>query len=438
MCAVVLTPTLLYAHARLVRSTPAADSTLAAPPPSLTLWFSEKPELRFTTLRLLDSAGAPMPLGPVAAPIGEAMAIAAPVAGSLANGKYTVVWRTAAADGHATAGRFSFVVAGPAAATVARDTAMRRPRPVTNAVIEPAPRTGVSTAMRWAELVAVLTLVGVLVFRLFVLPGSRVPADVARDAVDRARRLAGALLVLVAVTTATRLFAEADLVPTAATARMAAMLSVVRGTAWGHGWSIGAAGVVLMAIGLVMARASEGGWSVAALGAVAIAFGEGLTGHAGALARHASLATALDLAHVLGAGGWLGGLAALVLCGLPAARRPGGNAAGLSHHLVRAFHRSAVECVTIVVLTALAASWLRLGALSDLWMTQYGRTLLLKMTLVLGLFGFGFYHWRSAVLPDWDDDTGFRFRRSAAVELLLGACVVAVTAVLISTALPGT
>ena len=103
--AVIATPALLLAHARLVRSTPSADSTLTTAPTSVTLWFSERPELRFSTIRLLDSARVPVTLGDIAKLAGDPTALTAPISAPLANGRYTVQWRTAADDGHATLGR---------------------------------------------------------------------------------------------------------------------------------------------------------------------------------------------------------------------------------------------------------------------------------------------------------------------------------------------
>ena len=61
---------------------------------------------------------------------------------------------------------------------------------------------------------------------------------------------------------------------------------------------------------------------------------------------------------------------------------------------------------------------------------------LLKILLVIILLLFGFYHWRRVVTPEWAGDTAARFRRTAAVELLVGALVIAVTALLVSTSLP--
>jgi len=55
---------------------------------------------------------------------------------------------------------------------------------------------------------------------------------------------------------------------------------------------------------------------------------------------------------------------------------------------------------------------------------------------VLVILVFGWYHWRGAVTVDWTNRTSDNFRRSAAAELVVGAIVVAITAVLISTPLP--
>ena len=75
--AVVSTPALLFAHARLLRMVPAANARLAQPPAKLSLWFSERPEPQFTSIQLTDATGAKIPLGPVM-PI-DSMGVAAAV-----------------------------------------------------------------------------------------------------------------------------------------------------------------------------------------------------------------------------------------------------------------------------------------------------------------------------------------------------------------------
>jgi methionine-rich copper-binding protein CopC/putative copper export protein len=447
--AVLLTPALLFAHARLLRSSPAASSRLSASPAAISLWFSERPELRFTTITVTDSTGTVMALRPVAVSSEGAMGVTAQLARPLSAGTYTVAWRTAAADGHPTSGTFRFTVqAGPVVpppvAAVQPGTssvasvAQNRPaaRIQSNAPITPVPNRGARNALRWVELVAVLTMIGAVVFRLFVLPEAQWTHAMRTDASDRARRLASAVFVLFVVATIARLMGQADLIADAQHDRWHAVLVVARETRWGHGWIVGAVGGLLTILGLLAARRLWWGWIIAGIGTVGIGFGEGLTGHAAA-AHHTSVALAADLAHLLGAGGWLGGLATLMVCGLPALRGAVGTDQWTSgSRLLRAYHRAAIECVVLVVITAVVAAWLRLSQVSDLWTTDYGRLLMRKSVLVAFVLAIGAYHWRTVVRPTWTATTEARFWRTAAAEILLGAIIVAVTAMLISTPFP--
>jgi len=97
-------------HTHLEKSAPAANDTVASPA-VLKLWFSEKVELPFTRVTLKNVAGVAQPLGAVAYADTSADApVVAPVTGKLEAGEYTVSWSTAAKDGHAAKGKFSFVV----------------------------------------------------------------------------------------------------------------------------------------------------------------------------------------------------------------------------------------------------------------------------------------------------------------------------------------
>jgi len=435
--AVVLTPALLFAHARLVRSAPAVNARVSASPTSLSLWFSERPELRYTSIELVDSAGGVIPHGPITSI--DSMGVTAPIAATLAPGRYSVAWRTAAADAHGTSGRFAFVVmtdSTPAVAAVgARDTIDVKTVGASsaNAPIQSGGDSGFSSSVRWAELVAAITLIGAVMVRLFTLPRADWPAAGAADMSERLRRLSGAVLVLSMIAAAMRFRATLDLVTLSGpnATGLSAMMPV------NPGWLFLFVGGVVVGIGFIWARAARAGWMLMGLGVAAICLGEALTGHAGSMPRQLSLSVAADVAHFLAAGGWIGGLASLVMCGLPALRTVDTVLRDVAAaRLVRAYHRSAMQCVVVVVASALIAAWLRLNALSDLWTTDYGSMLFRKIVFVLVVIAFGFYHWRTAVIPDWDSKTAGRFRRTAIIELLVGAVVLAFTALLVSTALP--
>jgi copper transport protein len=434
--AVLGTPALLLAHARLVKSTPADNARVTALPTALSLWFSEKPERRFTKIQLLDSGGNPVTLGAVASAAGDATGITIPIVGFLTDGRYTISWRTAGSDGHPTTGKLTFTIAVPA--PTAQPVAAPPPAPpqiaVPNTVLETTDTTVFSTSARWVELVALLTLIGAAVFPLYILPGAAFSPTETAEATDRARRLGNAVLLLFALTMAWRLSGQAGLIPGS---RSEAMLEVIRETQWGRAWLIGATGAVVVFLGLLISRSTFVGWVLAGIGVLAACLGEGLTGHAGALREHASLASAVDLTHLVAAGAWLGGLVAVLLCGLPATSRlDAAEQRRTGRQLVRAYHRTALLCVALVLITAGVAAWLRLASFDELWTTPYGSMLFRKTIFVLGVLAFGFYHWRYVVRPEWNDDTAFRFKRSATFELLAGAVVVAFTALLVATALP--
>ena len=431
------TPALVFAHARLVRSIPAANASLDSAPTSIGLWFSERPEPRFTSVQLLDSSGAAIPLG---APTSvEQNGLTFAIGRALLPGFYSVVWRTAASDGHPTNGRFSFRVVGaqaPAPAPTPGVTVVPvAPPPSAPTSISQTPST--PPAIRWAELLSVLLVIGATVFRLAVLPKAAMPDDASLDIGARARRIALAAIALFVVTTIARIALQSQLVAGAGSP-IAAVVTVARDTRWGHGWLTGAVGAVVALLGLLTAARSTRGWFVAAFGAVLICLSESLTGHAAAL-QHTALSIATDVTHVLGAGAWIGTLAIMVGVALPAlggGRMSPADAPRAGSSLTRAYHTAAVDGVILVVLSGVTAAFLRLPAFNALWTTDYGSWLFRKLVFVLIALAFGAYHWRRVVTPEWTDDTQRRFSRSALAELFVGIVIVALTSMLVSTQLP--
>jgi putative copper export protein len=151
----------------------------------------------------------------------------------------------------------------------------------------------------------------------------------------------------------------------------------------------------------------------------------------------AALAVLTDGMHVLGASGWLGSLLAVVTIGVPAAmrlekERRGRAVAGL----VNAFSPTALGFAALVAVTGVISAAFHLGSFADLWRSDYGRALLLKVSVLSIVFATGAYNWLR-VRPALGDDAGAqRLRRSAGVELAIGAVVLLITAVLVATPPP--
>ena len=102
----LLLATGLSAHTKALKTLPAADSSGAAPA-QLQVWFNETPDVKVSKLTL-DGPGGAVKVGAVKAAAENS--IAAPIEGTLADGKYTASWQTAGKDGHVLKGTYAFTV----------------------------------------------------------------------------------------------------------------------------------------------------------------------------------------------------------------------------------------------------------------------------------------------------------------------------------------
>ena len=109
LLAVTSVPAAARFHTKLTRSNPPADTTLAAAPKVIELWWNEKPEVELTTVTVQGADSSKVALGKVRASK-DMMGVAADVTGPVKPGKYSVAWKTAGKDGHAVRGTFNFSI----------------------------------------------------------------------------------------------------------------------------------------------------------------------------------------------------------------------------------------------------------------------------------------------------------------------------------------
>lgn len=456
-----LTPAPALAHGTLRSSVPAAGARLLVAPRELRLTFSQRPERTFTTVALLGPDGAAVALGPVQIASDSPRVVVAAIRGALTSGSYTVVWKMAGADGHPIPGRFAFTIApgaqglapaAPAGEAAAAVAAPGRATPPETHHAAVASDTGAFDseapqyiAVRWLLYAGLLAVLGAVAFQFAVLgllrrrerADSPAPSPVLAPVRNRAANLGLAGTAVVAVAVVLRLYAQSFAMHGPQRALDPSLLTaMLSDTVWGWGWLLQLAGLLIAAAGFRAAsRDRSSGWGVAAVGAVALAFSPALSGHAAAAPRLALLAIAADGFHVIGAGGWLGGLLVLVAVGLPAALRLDARGPAVAD-LVNAFSPTALAFAGITAASGVFAAWLHLTDVSSLWQTPYGRTLLLKLAVLSVVAGTGAYNWLR-VKPRLGDVAGAaRLRRSASVELAVGALVLVVTAVLVATPTP--
>jgi len=445
------------AHARLVRSVPAAGSRVEAPS-TLSLTFSEALTISLSRVTLLDASNKPVPLGAVAADPGEAKTLRVPIANALPPGHYVVKWQVAGGDGHPVRGEFGFDIIAAAAsgsappvrpppllagASFALPGGMLMRKLAAQMVEEPgfSVESPAYVAIRAAQSTALVVLLGVLALQFVIAPraarGTKASFGVAGLGTQlHAIRWVMAALGILLLATIARLYAQhmaffgAGEAPSVATLR--ALLSQ---STWALGWWLALGATLVGFWGLRrVRRGMADGWRMLAASALGVTVSFAMSGHAAAASAFAMSIHAL---HVLGAGGWVGSLAAVVLIAIPASLRT----TDADRHvrvaeLVRAFSPVALVCAGLIAGTGVVAAWRNLGSLSALWQARYGQVLLVKLVLLSVAAATGFFNWRY-VLPALGTETATaRLRRSATVELAAALLVLIVTAVLVATPMP--
>ena len=188
---------------------------------------------------------------------------------------------------------------------------------------------------------------------------------------------------------------------------------------------------VLALIGFALAtRGSRTGWLLAAIGFVA-----GLLRNA-LLAQWGELSNPL---HVLAGGLWIGTLFVMLVAGISMVLR--GDLAreyrgAMVSDMVYSFSPLALSAAPVLVLFGVVIAWKHLHVLSNLWLSPYGITLIVKLCLVAVVFALGTWNWRRQRPMLGTEPSALAIRRSAITEVAIAALVLAVTAVLLSIPAP--
>jgi methionine-rich copper-binding protein CopC len=112
LMACLLTADLGWAHAYLVKSSPARRAALTRPPAEVQLWFNERLEAAFSTLSVIDRDGLQVDMGDARVGPDDPKRLSVGVP-RLAPGTYTVRYRVLSVDGHVVESEFSFTVRQP-------------------------------------------------------------------------------------------------------------------------------------------------------------------------------------------------------------------------------------------------------------------------------------------------------------------------------------
>jgi len=173
------------------------------------------------------------------------------------------------------------------------------------------------------------------------------------------------------------------------------------------------------------------GWKAAWAGVIPLTLTLSLSSHAMSVPFLSPLAVAMDGAHALAAGAWVGTLALILHL------RPGPpDTASVLAGQLETFSYLAMGAVAVLLIMGTVLAGLHIGVISNLWASEYGRVFSLKVLASGGVMLLGFRNWRYG-LPVVDTEEGSRtVRRRAAMEVGLAALVVLLTAILVGTEMP--
>jgi copper transport protein len=420
------------AHAVLQNTTPPSNGTVDRAPAQLTLSYSEAVEVSLGSVQVLNCSGGRVTIGAPHHGLKSSEVVAS--LPDLPPSLYVVRWRVISADAHPVQGAFYFRVgAGPNASST--------PCAAGTAAVRSSGTVGVLFgATRFLVFAGLALLIGGAAFLVLIARGT-----------SAARRTRTLMWVGWGLTAASTIGAVMLQGPYAEGSGIgdAVKWSVFRDildTRFGHIAELRLLFLVLALPFLAYERRANETrplpeWWVAgaAIVGAALAATPGLAGHA-ATGDHTALAVPIDAAHVAAMCIWFGGLVALLLCALG-----GGFSGGLRRALIR-FSFIATTCVIVLVASGLFAAWRQVGfTVKGYTSTDYGKLLLVKVAIVVGLVGLAAIsrsivrQRRAAPLeaPDSaiaaiDERTVGGLRRSVGGEVLLGIAVLVLTALLVN------
>jgi len=434
LCAFAIAPAAASAHAVLLATQPVTGTTVRSTPREVIFEFNQAVGGTLGAVRVYDGTGGEVDDGDVSHPDGNEHWMGVGLPAHLPDGTYTATYRVISADTHIVYGGLVFNIghASRSTQTVAGLINRNRAGPVTNVAFG---------AVRALDYLSIALVVGTLVFLLWVTPAALLGGAFERRAWTLLR--AGlALGVLIGVLGILLQGAEASGLSLWASLKWS-VISNVLSSRFGWVWGIRAVLFALSLAALRLRRHAAFTWWLVGVSAYAVA--------TPALAGHASIQSPVwaffpaDVAHVLAASVWVGGIACVVFA-LPVATRavePARRTAILVEVLGR-FSPLALAAVGVLAVTGVVQAYIDIRSLNALTHTTYGELVLLKTGLLGLLIGLGAIN-RERVIPtlrrlveagSTPGETGVLLRRSTRGELAAMACVFAVTAALVAFAPP--
>ena len=375
----LLAPAGAFAHATLVRTSPANGAVLANPPRAVTVFFDDTVRVAGGNAAVANATGDSVIAGKATA---HGRKLTIPLRPRLARGDYSVRWAIVSDDGHTEKGVLAFAVGAGSAA----------PQSVLAARV----------SLTWSDVLlktfwylGILAGGGAVVFALL------------------ARRLLGTAIER----------------PLAQLLFFSLLFAFIGGSGLATTSPGGTRFDLALKAALVVALIGGGAAAlapslprllpVAGAASLLLLLAPTLAGHALDRNQPRALAGVADVVHLGAAAVWLGGLVSIIYV-VPRAS----SDASVRRSVLGRFSTTALVAVGVLGATGLLRALTELSAISQIWSTSYGRALIVKTAIFVPLLAVGFAN-RGFLL-----DAFARLRRSASVEIVAIAGIVVAVAIL--------
>jgi copper transport protein len=399
-----LLPAVAQAHASLVRTSPGDTAVLPSAPATVRMQFSEPVDLGPKSVQLLDAGGKAIKTSAPTHAAPDTAQLRLPR--GLARGTYVVSWRVVSADSHPVSGAFSFSVGAPSAVV---DTSARGVNKVVG---------GLDAVFRAVSFGGLAVTLGGACLLLALWPDGRRSRRGRRLLWAGIWALLGGTLVVLLLQGP---YAAGDSV---AGVLKPSMLSFSLGTRFGHALIIrlllAGAFAALVALGLRGGVDRRLRWALAAC-ALGLVLTWTLVDHS-RTGVQTWLGVPAASVHLLAMALWLGGLTLLLFAVLD--RRDESLPVAVGR-----FSRLALICFVALGVTGVYLAYRQSGELPAIPNTGFGRLLLVKSAIVLGIVGLAYFSRRAV-----QRGAPGSIRRTVAGEAILGVGVLGVTAALVNAA----
>ena len=419
------------AHAILVSSIPADNATLTTPPSQVELFFSEAIDPNLSKISVMDTNGTRVDAGDAHLDPSDATHMIVSLT-TLGDGVYTVAWTAVSAtDGHQTSGSYPFAVGNMVMGSM------------TGAQTTPAsPFMGGLVFTKALLYLSTATIIGALMFfRLVWKPSLRKANINFNDLPDYERfshKLILGALVLLIIADMLSLFAQAGQVSghVIGWPWQPDFMTVLLNTRFGA-LAIARLGLAFILAGLLLPKATSWNRYLALAICPLLLLTFSLESHAASEPLPA-LPIMFDMLHFGAISIWVGGLISFLGAMWSINQLAPNLRTNLTSILIPHFTIIAMSSVGVMALTGIYSAYLRLGPITSLIDTTYGRVLLLKLLVIAPMLALGAFHFlvttpllkRSAKQSSENLKLVKLFRGLLTTEMILGLIVLTLASVL--------